>query len=312
MAITRRQYIAASLAVAASGAASPTLSRAETAPAAVAKFDLGTATLFVVHDGVMDVAAAGAASDRPEPEVAATLSAAGLPPARIRQPVNVTVLKTATDVIVVDCGAGPNFMDGLGKLADNFAATGLDPAAVTRVLFTHGHPDHIWGAVDEFDDSLRFPNARYAMSATELDLWRAPDAASKLPADRANFVPGARRIIKTIGDRLTIFDAGKEVAPGVLAIDTRGHTQGHTSFEIRTADGPLIILGDALVHPLISFAHPEWRPAADHVPDDGVATRKKLLDRLATDKARILGYHLPAPGLGRVDRKDTAFRFVPA
>ena len=33
-------------------------------------------------------------------------------------------------------------------------------------------------------------------------------------------------------------------------------------------------------------------------------------DMLATDKTALLGYHLPWPGLGRVERKDAAFRFI--
>jgi hypothetical protein len=43
--------------------------------------------------------------------------------------------------------------------------------------------------------------------------------------------------------------------------------------------------GDALTHPLISFQHPDWRPIADHVPEQAVVTRRKLLDRLAADRA---------------------------
>ncbi|HRK17951.1 MAG TPA: MBL fold metallo-hydrolase [Hyphomicrobiaceae bacterium] len=314
MSIDRRQCLATATA-AALGAllvSRPSSLLAQAAPPAVSKFDLGGAELHVVVDGIMDVGSSGAGSNRPEAEVEAALASAGLPPKRIRQPVNVSVLKTATDLIVFDCGGGPNFMDGLGKFSDNFSATGLDPAAVTKVIFTHGHPDHLWGAVDEFDDSLRFPKATYHMADVELDLWRSPDATSKLPADRANFVTGAQRNIKTIGDRLTAFKAGAEVAPGVLAVPTYGHTQGHTSFELKTKDGPLVILGDALIHPLISFAHPDWRPGGDHVPEQAVETRKRLLDRLATDKARVLGCHLPTPGLGRVERKDGAYRFVSA
>jgi hypothetical protein len=42
-----------------------------------------------------------------------------------------------------------------------------------------------------------------------------------------------------------------------------------------------------------------------------VETRKKLLDRLATDRSRLIGFHLPYPGHGMVERKDGAYRFVP-
>jgi len=71
-----------------------------------------------------------------------------------------------------------------------------------------------------------------------------------------------------------------------------------------------VIGGDALTHPIISFRHPEWRPQADHVPEQAITTRKRLLDRLATDKTKFLGFHLPYPGVGLVERGDGAYRFV--
>jgi glyoxylase-like metal-dependent hydrolase (beta-lactamase superfamily II) len=67
-----------------------------------------------------------------------------------------------------------------------------------------------------------------------------------------------------------------------------------------------------LTHPVISFQHPEWRTTADHQPERAIATRKRLLDRLATDRTRLIGFHLPYPGVGVVERKDGAYRFVPA
>ena len=76
--------------------------------------------------------------------------------------------------------------------------------------------------------------------------------------------------------------------------------------------GGLVIGGDALTHPLISFQHPTWKVAVDHEPDRGVATRLRLLDRLATERVRLLGAHLPAPGAGFVERQGGAYRFAPA
>ena len=55
---------------------------------------------------------------------------------------------------------------------------------------------------------------------------------------------------------------------------------------------------------------PGWKPMADHEPDRAIATRKALLDRLAAGKTRVIGYHLPYPGTGYVERKDGAYRFV--
>ena len=39
--------------------------------------------------------------------------------------------------------------------------------------------------------------------------------------------------------------------------------------------------------------------------------RARLLDRLAGDRAKLIGFHLPYPGLGTVERKGSAYRFVP-
>ena len=42
-----------------------------------------------------------------------------------------------------------------------------------------------------------------------------------------------------------------------------------------------MVLGDALTHPTISFAHPDWMPAADHHDALGAAAmRRDLLDKL--------------------------------
>ena len=103
--------------------------------------------------------------------------------------------------------------------------------------------------------------------------------------------------------------AGDDIVTGLRVIGTPGHTQGHVALELAGGDG-LIVGGDVLTHPLITFQHPEWRTAADHVPDQAVATRRALLDRLATDRAKLIGFHLPYPGVGMVERKDGAYRFV--
>ena len=307
MPIDRRACLRGGLAVAAASSMFPRYVRAQTPN--FHKITHGNFEVISITDGIMDVASAGAATNKSEIEIDAALAAANLPKSRIKQPVNVTFLRTSTELVAFDVGAGPNFLDGLGKLPDHLAAAGIDPKAVTKVFYTHGHPDHLWGTIDEFDDSIRFPNAQHVMAEVELDLWRSPDAASKLPADRANFVPGARRNLTGLKDKLATFKPGQHIMPGVRAIDTGGHTQGHVSFEIAGPE-PLIILGDALIHPMISFAHPDWKPAADHEPDRAAAMRSKLLDRLATERARILGYHLPKHGFGRVERKDTAYRFI--
>jgi hypothetical protein len=46
------------------------------------------------------------------------------------------------------------------------------------------------------------------------------------------------------------------------------------------------------------------------VPEQAVETRKKFLDRLASERSALIGFHLPYPGRGMVERKDGVYRFV--
>jgi glyoxylase-like metal-dependent hydrolase (beta-lactamase superfamily II) len=226
----------------------------------------------------------------------------------LRTVLNVTCLRRGDQTIVFDCGSGPNFVPGTGKLAASLATAGIAPDSVTHVLFTHLHPDHLWGALDDFDTPL-FPNARWLADAREIAYWTSPKVYEGLPEDRHAFAAGAQRVLKEMGDRLEARQPGQEWAAGIEAFDTAGHTPGHVSFAFDDAEGPVFILGDALTHPVISFTHPDWRPASDHEPDKAVATRRSLLERAVAEKARIIGYHLPG-AIGRVEKQAAAYRFV--
>jgi len=201
-------------------------------------------------------------------------------------------------------------MPTAGKLWDNLKAAGIDKAKITKVVFTHGHPDHLWGTVDELDE-LVTPGAAFYVAGAEWDFWNGDNAARGLAPERAGFVTGARRNYAAIKGKVNMVKPGDEIVPGLRIIDTPGHTQGHVSLELAGGDG-LIVGGDALTHPLISFQHPGWKPPTDHLPDQAAATRLTLLDRLATDRCKLIGFHLPYPGIGTVERKDSAYRFVPA
>ena len=88
---------------------------------------------------------------------------------------NVTLIRSQSDIILVEHRvldrviskpqAGP---------AENLKAAGIQPSAVTTVVLTHGHPDHLWGVLDASDNQI-YPNASYVVSAREWDVWAAAD-----------------------------------------------------------------------------------------------------------------------------------------
>jgi glyoxylase-like metal-dependent hydrolase (beta-lactamase superfamily II) len=272
-------------------------------------FKHGAFEVTVVSDGHLILPTSFLAPDAPPAEREALLKAAGQTGEQYNSPTNVTLIRTANELILVDMGSGDRFMPTAGKLWDNLKTAGIDKAKITKVIFTHGHPDHLWGAVDELDD-LVMPDATFFVAGAEWDFWHGDNATRGLPAERAGFVTGARRNYAAIKDKVIMVKAGDEIVVGLRIIDTPGHTQGHVCLELAGGDG-LIVGGDILIHPLISFQHPEWKPAADHVPDQAVATRRKLLDRLATDRSKLIGFHLPYPGLYAVDRTPHGYIGVP-
>ena len=303
VALTRRALLAATAATAAAHALPAYAATPHT-------FKHGAFEITVISDGHLVLPTSFLAADGTPEQRAALLKAAGQTGDTYQSPTNITLVRSGSDLILIDMGSGDRFMPTAGKLWENLKAAGIDKSAITKVIFTHGHPDHLWGAVDELDD-LMLPNAKFYVGAAEWDFWNGDDAVRGLPAERAGFVTGARRNYAAIKERVTMLKAGDEVVHGFSLLATPGHTQGHMAVALAGGAG-LIVGGDVLTHPLISFAHPEWRPAADHVPEQAADTRRKLLDRLAADRSTLVGFHLPYPGVGTVERKDSAWRFVPA
>ncbi len=304
--LTRRAVLAGAAGVAAIAAA-PRLILAATPPH---RFKHGAFEIMVVSDGHLVLPTSFLAPQAPQDERAALLKEAGHAGEQFHSATNVSLIRTPSDLILVDCGSGANFMPTAGKLAENLEAAGIARDKITKVVITHAHPDHVWGASDDLDE-LQFPEAAYFVSAAEWDFWHGDAVAKTIPEERHGFITGARRNLARMKDKLTLIKGGDDIAPGIRALDTSGHTPGHISIEIAGESG-LLILGDAITHPWVSFARPEWTSPADHEPDRAIAMRKRLLDRLATDKMRLIGFHLPYPGIGIVERKDGGYRFVAA
>lgn len=273
-------------------------------------FEIGEAMLSTISDGNLVLPLGFSYPDAPQDDLMALLADNDLPTDTLLPELNVPLLRSGDRVILFDVGSGPNFMPSAGKLADNMAEAGLDPAEVTDVIFTHAHPDHLWGLIDDFDEPV-FANAAYYMGRAEWDFWRDPGTVDAMPEERKSFAVGAQNRMVHLEDSINLFEAGAEVVPGVEAVDTAGHTPGHMSFMLHGGTDPVLIAGDAITHHVISFEHPSWPSGSDQDPEMGAATRLRLLDRLATDRVRLAAYHLPAPGKGRVERQDSAYRFAP-
>jgi glyoxylase-like metal-dependent hydrolase (beta-lactamase superfamily II) len=246
----------------------------------------------------------------PQDEMAAIVAKYGLPTDQLTPPCNVTLLRDGTNTVLFDVGAGPDFQPSAGKLLEAFDALGLTVEDVTHVLFTHAHPDHLWGLLDEFDEPL-FPNAKHMIGQAEFDYWTDPDTVNTIGEARTTFAVGAARRLEVIADATTFISDGAEVLPGVAAHLTAGHTPGHMAFELRSGSEAVMVVGDAIGNHHVAFERPDWASGSDQDKDMAAATRLRLLDRLASEQMALIGFHLPGGGIGRAEAlAGGGFRFV--
>lgn len=305
MSTLNRRSLLKSAAALAAGAALPAWARAS-------EVALGDASILTLSDGEMQMPVSRLLADPDSADAQTFLAERSLAGTTHAAQLNLTLLRDGERNVLFDIGSGNNFLPGTGLLLDSMDELGVDPEEITHVVFTHAHPDHLWGLLDEFDDPL-MPNAEYLISAEEWDYWTDPTTVDKLPAETQSFAAGALRYLGAIEDNITRFRGGEEILPGVAAVATHGHSPGHTAFEIRRSSESVMVCGDALTHEHISFARPDWYTGSDQDKAMGAAARVALLDRLHSDKMQLVGYHLPGGGLGRVEKDgNKSYRFVAA
>lgn len=276
---------------------------------AVSSTVLGEMQIDIVSDGHLRVPENFIFSDLAQDKVDDLKTRYGLPARGLEPDCNLTLVRYGDRTVLFDVGAGPNFMDSTGKVADALAAIDVDPSDITDVIFTHAHPDHLWGVLDDFDEPL-FSEAHHHIATPELDYWLDPNTVHSIGEMRQAFAAGALRNLKAIDAQISTFKPGQEVLPGVLARLTPGHTPGHTSFELRAGNESLMVIGDAIGNHHIAFEYPKWEANSDQAKAEAAKTRAQLLSDLAANKTRIIGFHFPYPGIGRVEKRGDAFKWV--
>ena len=236
--------------------------------------------------------------------------AAAFRPAR-RTSVNTFLIYSKGRLALVDTGSGDYLQPTAGFVIRNLRAAGVDPAQIDTVLLTHMHPDHSAGLADRKTGALFFPNAELAMHENEPKHWfNDAEMAKNGEREKKLYFQAGREQVEPYKKRWKLFTGG-EVFPGVTAIPSMGHTPGHTAYLIASGNEQLMIWGDTVHVPEVQTAFPDAGMAFDTDLAAAAAARKRMFDRVATDKVLIAGMHLHYPSFSHLIRDGGAYRVIP-
>lgn len=280
-------------------AAGPTGPQAAASHSAIFRFKIGNLDAVALKDGDIDAANDGktfAVGQRTE-AVSALLIAAGQPTDVLHLSIQPLLVRSGKRVLLFDTGAADASFARAGRLPASMHEAGVEPSQVTDIFISHRHADHTGGLLTH-DGARAFPNATIHISAPE---WEA------LKKDGGNAA-----LVAAITSKVETFKPGATILPGVVtAVDVRGHTPGHSAYEITSGKDRLLYIADVVHHYVISVQRPEWTVEYDEDAPLAQSTRRAELTRAAEGKLRVYAVHFPFPGLGHVKKQGDSFVWVP-
>ncbi len=122
---------------------------------------------------------------------------------------------------------------------------------------------------------------------------------------------GARTVFDKLNRKVTQYEAGKEVAPGITSVATPGHTPGHMSYVVASGNAKVYVQADVTNHPALFARNPGWHAFFDQDPQMAEATRRKVYDMLVAEKMMVQGFHYPFPALAYIEKAGSGYREIP-
>jgi glyoxylase-like metal-dependent hydrolase (beta-lactamase superfamily II) len=316
--LTRRTVLTAAAAVAAAPLA-PTLPAFAAAPPTgkqapgFYRYKVGTHEITVVTDGLTTFPLPDTfVVNKKKDEVNAALAAAFMEKDKMTIPYSPIVVNTGSKLVVMDTGTGEaNFERSkgtAGQFQSNLKAAGIDRNAVDVVIISHFHGDHINGLLMA-DNKPAFPNAEIMVPAGDWKYFMDDGEMAKQTSDRMKGVfAGARKVFDGLGRKVTPYESGKELAPGITAVSTPGHTPGHSSHVIASGSSKLYVQADVTNHPALFVRNPGWHAFFDQDAKMAEETRRKVYDMLVAEKMMVQGFHYPFPAIAYVEKSGDGYR----
>jgi glyoxylase-like metal-dependent hydrolase (beta-lactamase superfamily II) len=275
---------------------------------------VGDIDVLVVSDGVLPLPTQMLGHNADPADRAAWLKDMFLPQDAFDWALNVVVVRSGGKTILIDAGLGsdPDLnLPRAGQLIKRLEAAGIDLGSVTDLVLTHMHMDHIGGLLVEGVKERLRKDLRIHVAAAEVKFWESPDFShTSMPQGFPDALrSAAKRFVSEYGSNLRTFDEEHEIAPGVVARRTGGHTPGHSVVRVASGGDGLTFAGDAVF--TVGFEQPDWHNGFEHDPEEAARVRVRLLRELAESGEMLVATHLPFPSVGRVAVDGDAFRWVP-
>jgi glyoxylase-like metal-dependent hydrolase (beta-lactamase superfamily II) len=272
------------------------------------RFVLGGFEVTTILDGALETGISPPFMlDESEDEIAAVARRALLPADKLENNFVPTLVNTGEALVLIDTGCGHYRRDkGAGFLLERLGDAGYAPEEIDVVAFTHVHPDHIGGLFE--DGALAFPNAELVIGREEFSAWKSGE---KIPPQRAENRETFLEVLGPLEDRFRFLDDGDEVVPGVTAEAAFGHSLGHMMFRVKSDGREALIWGDVANHYVFSVGRPSAKVSFDDDKAMAIETRERVLEEAAASSTLIVGFHMPFPSVGYVERDGQGYRWVP-
>ena len=191
-------------------------------------------------------------------------------------------------------------IDPAGEEDNLLALIEKQDVKVKYILNTHGHADHVFGN-QKLKDSLKVPVCMHE----DDDRFFADEAVREKSLEELGLPPSDSADIQ-----LKDGDVLKAGTLNVEVIHTPGHTPGHMALSVSSGGEQLLCISDTVLHP-VHLEQPEWCAVVDNNPQQVASSRRKLLSLAATEKALVLAFHFPFPGLGHVIPRGDGWQWQP-
>lgn len=117
--------------------------------------------------------------------------------------------------------------------------------------------------------------------------------------------------IVPLAEKTTFIGDGAEVVPGISAVAAFGHSPGHMVFRLDSDGKGMMLTADTANHYVLALQRPDWEVRFDMDKTKAAETRRRVFDMIASERLPFIGYHMPFPAVGFVEKQGEGYRFVP-